>query len=108
MVMKIDLKKEYNQYIGFFLEGLLQTVGSNDNLVRVIMSCLRSTNILVIWNGLKLGNFKPDREISSPPPICIMHGVLGHHIWVVARRGEWRTRTMAIRGSYCILSLLRK
>lgn len=51
MVVKIDLEKAYDRIDKRSLEAILCQVGFQDDMVRVIMSCLSSTSISIIWNG---------------------------------------------------------
>lgn len=61
MIVKIDLEKTYNRVVCF-----------DDDLVWVILNCIKSTQLLVIWKGEILDNFKP--ESSSTIPFCFVYG----------------------------------
>lgn len=40
-------------------------VGVGKHLQRVVMSCITTTNLLVLWNGKKLDSFKPEQRFRQ-------------------------------------------
>lgn len=63
MAIKIDLEKVYDRTNLEFLRKILITVGFELKLVELIMFCLQSTKLSVIWNGEKLEPFRPQRGL---------------------------------------------
>lgn len=78
MIVKIDLEKTYDRMDWEFLEEILREVDFTIRLVQVILNCIKSTHILVIWNGERLQEFQPEGTETGRPVvsllICLMHG----------------------------------
>lgn len=51
MALKIDLEKAYDRVSWAFLQKTLLDVGLSFNFVNLIMSCVSSCDMRVIWNG---------------------------------------------------------
>lgn len=51
MLVKIDLEKAYDRIDWLFLQEVLQVIGVSDLLRKVIISCISSSRLAVIWNG---------------------------------------------------------
>lgn len=69
MMIKIDLEKAYDRVDWQFLEEVLQKVGFTTTLIWVILNCIRSTKLLVIWNGQRLEAFNPERRLRQRDPL---------------------------------------
>lgn len=69
MIIKIDLEKAYDRVDWQFLEEVLQKVGFTTTLIRVILNCIRSTKLSVIWNGQHLEAFNPERRLTQGDPL---------------------------------------
>lgn len=54
MIVKIDLEKAYDCIDWTFLVEVLRIVSFGHELVKVIRSCLDSTILSILWNGMKL------------------------------------------------------
>lgn len=63
MIVKIDLEKAYDRIEWDFLKVVLQEVGFSEMLIKVILSCIKSTRLEVIWNKQRLDNFVPQRGL---------------------------------------------
>lgn len=44
-------------------------VGFGPELIRVVLNCLSSTRLSVIWNGDRLAHFKPERGLRQGDPL---------------------------------------
>ena len=51
MVVKIDLEKAYDKLEWSFIKMVLDHFGFPSNIVNLIMSCVSSTSIAVLFNG---------------------------------------------------------
>lgn len=69
MTVKIDLEKTYDRMDWEFLEEILREVDFTTGLMQVILNCIKSTHILVIWNGERLQDFQPQRGLRQGDPL---------------------------------------
>ena len=53
MAIKVDLEKAYDRVDWCFLENTLQHIGIGEKLLPLIMKCVTSTSLNVLWNGEK-------------------------------------------------------
>lgn len=67
--MKVDLEKAYDRIQWSFLNDTLVDAGLPSNLVRVIMECVSSSSMQLLWNGASLEPFKPNRGIRQGDPL---------------------------------------
>lgn len=85
------------------MEEVLRKVGFSDNLRSVIMSCITSTSLAVIWNGEILDSFEPERFLQgdplSPYLFVLCRETLAHSINKVVKRKEWKP----VRATACSL-----
>lgn len=51
MAIKIDLEKAYNRLSWKFIEDTLEDIGILPNLIRLIMNCVMSSSMQVLFNG---------------------------------------------------------
>lgn len=58
MVMKLDLEKAYDRLRWDFIDDTLSDIGFPNCIRRVIMNCISSAEMCIMWNGkfLKLSN----------------------------------------------------
>lgn len=63
MVMKIDLEKAYDRLEWSFIRDTLEKAGFNDLWCRLIMSCVESAHMAILWNGKPMEWFRPSRGI---------------------------------------------
>ena len=69
MVVKIDLEKAYDRLEWSFIKMVLEHFGFSENMIRLIMSCVSSITIALLFNGSKLESFQPSRGIRQGDPI---------------------------------------
>lgn len=65
LIAKIDLEKAYDMVDWNLLETLMVEIGVGKHLQRVVMSCITTKNLLVLWNGRKLDSFKPEQRLRQ-------------------------------------------
>jgi len=69
LAAKIDLEKAYDRVEWDFLQATLMEFDFPDITVRLIMFCIRSTNLTLLWNGSKLPSFAPARGLCQGDPL---------------------------------------
>ncbi|WCJ35671.1 DNAse I-like superfamily protein [Euphorbia peplus] len=69
MVLKLDLEKAYDRISWSFLRDTLIEVGMPNGLVNVIMECVTSSSLQVLWNGEKTEDFRPTRGLRQGDPL---------------------------------------
>lgn len=65
LAVKVDLEKAYDKINWNFLEKVLVEVGFNDKLRQLILFCIKSSRLSIIWNGEKLSHFSLGRELRQ-------------------------------------------
>ena len=65
MAIKIDLEKAYDRLEWHFIRDILLLYKFPHQLVKLIMSCVSSSSIFVLFNGGKLDPFLPSRGIRQ-------------------------------------------
>lgn len=95
MVVKIDLEKAYDRVDWAYLEQILRMVGFGNMLIQVILSCLETSQLAVLWNGDRLPPFKPGRGLRQGDPLSpylfvLCMEVLGQKIQQAVAAKQWR------------------
>lgn len=63
MALKNDLEKAYDRLSWSFLNDTLSYIGLPNHLVSLILSCVSSPSMSILFNGVKLSNFTPSRGL---------------------------------------------
>ena len=63
MAIKVDLEKAYDRLEWCFIHKVLQAYHFPQNIIKVIMSCVNSTKISILFNGGALEAFNPSRGL---------------------------------------------
>ncbi|XP_050229329.1 uncharacterized protein LOC126678474 [Mercurialis annua] len=99
MVIKLDLEKAYDRVSWDFLHDTLRDIGIPSYLSSVIMSCVSSTSMSILWNGCNLEAFSPSCGIRQGDPIspylfvlCIER--LAQMINMECHNKKWKPLTM--------------
>ena len=69
MAVKIDLEKAYDRLEWSFIRDILALFNISHYLSKVIMSCISTSNIEVLFNGGALVSFNPSRGIRRGDPL---------------------------------------
>ena len=69
MVVKIDLAKAYDRLEWSFIHKVLIAFHFPQSLIELIMSCISTTSMSILFNGGKLTTFKPSRGIRQRDPL---------------------------------------
>lgn len=68
MTLKIDLKKAFDHLSWTFIEDTLHAAGLPSDLSRLIMFCIKTASIRLIWNGEVTDSFKSSRGFGKVSP----------------------------------------
>nr|XP_025692546.1 uncharacterized protein LOC112794781 [Arachis hypogaea] len=69
MAFKIDLEKAYDRVDWRFLETSLIKFGFPVATINLIMACVTSSSLSILWNGNRLQSFKPIRGLRQGDPM---------------------------------------
>lgn len=69
MALKLDMSKAYDLVEWEFLKKIMNHLGVDERLVKIIMSCLSSVSYFVLLNGQPVGNIKPSRGLHQGDPL---------------------------------------
>ncbi|XP_072087268.1 uncharacterized protein [Arachis hypogaea] len=69
MAFKIDLEKAYDRVDWRFLETSLIKFGFPVATINLIMTCVTSSSLSILWNGNRLQSFKPMRGLRQGDPM---------------------------------------
>ena len=64
MAIKLDLEKAYDKLEWSFVHKVLEAVHFPPKLTKIIMSCIATTSISILVNGVALQSLKPSRGIK--------------------------------------------
>lgn len=95
MTIKVDLEKAYDHIEWDFLQMVLEEVEFREKLIKIIMFCVSSTKLSLLWNGDKLEPFTPNRGLRqgdrlSPYPFVLCMEVLGKRMNKAKAYGIWK------------------
>lgn len=65
MAIKLDEEKAYDSISWSFLNEVPIAVGFEDSMIALIMFCVTSILLSVLWNGEKLISFQPERGLRQ-------------------------------------------
>ena len=95
MMIKIDFEKAYDRLRWSFIRESLLELHLPRNLVEVVMNCIESAKLSILWNGEPMEAFRPSRGIRQGDPlspylyvICMER--LAHLIDREVRLGVWK------------------
>ncbi|XP_061350333.1 uncharacterized protein LOC133295506 [Gastrolobium bilobum] len=108
--IKIDLEKAYDKMSWKFIYKVLSEINIPESLVNIIMQCITSTELEILWNGSKAGSILPSRGLRQGDPISpyifvLCMEKLTHLISDAIARKEWKPMA-AGRGGPTISHLL--
>ncbi|KAH9751278.1 hypothetical protein KPL71_014228 [Citrus sinensis] len=95
MAIKVDLEKSYDRLSWEFISDTLREARIPSDLIQVIMACITSTTMRVLWNGEATNEFSPSQGIRQGCPLspylfvlCVERLIHGIHNAISA--GKWR------------------
>ena len=69
MAIKIDLEKAYDRLKWSFIQETLEDMQLPHILMEVIMCCVITCSLSVLWNGESTDRFRPTRGIRQVDPL---------------------------------------
>ncbi|PNX93226.1 ribonuclease H, partial [Trifolium pratense] len=69
VAFKIDLEKAYDNVNWNYLRSCLLDFGFPPIIIKLIMHCVSSSSLSLIWNGKRLPNFTPTRGLRQGDPL---------------------------------------
>ena len=100
MTIKVDLEKTYDRLNWGFIEDTLKDTGIPSRLQNVIMRCISSSSMRLLWNGQPIKEFKPSRGVRQGDPLspyifvlCIER--LAYLISAEVPKGGWKPLIVA-------------
>jgi len=69
MAIKLDLEKAYDRLRWEFIQDTLSRIRLPASLINVIMQCITSSTLNVLWNGVPTETFMPTRGIRQGDPL---------------------------------------
>lgn len=104
MLIKVDLEKAYDRLSRDFIHETLREAGIPSELIHLIMNCISSVTMQVLWNGECTDYFSTSRGIRQGDPItpyvfvlCIER--LSHGINRAVQSGKWTPIRLSRRGT---------
>ncbi|XP_061367067.1 uncharacterized protein LOC133310186 [Gastrolobium bilobum] len=103
LTIKIDLEKAYDRMSWSFIQKVLTEINIPDSLVNLIMHCISSSDLEIIWNGAKSGRVSPSRglrqgDLISPYIFVLCMEKLSHLIANSIERKDWKPMTVGKGG----------
>lgn len=109
MAIKIDFEKAYDRLRWIFICQYLMELRLPQLMIEVMIRCVTSTSLHVLWNGEPIDSFTPSRGIRHGDPlspylyvICMER--LAHMIENAVSLGVWRP-AKASRNGPCVSNL---
>ncbi|KAG6408923.1 hypothetical protein SASPL_131950 [Salvia splendens] len=95
IALKVDLEKVYDRVSWAFLYDTLNEAGLSEALIDVIMTCVSTSTMQIMWNGDMTDSFTPSRGLRQVCPLspylfvlCIER--LAHGITKSVEAGDWK------------------
>jgi hypothetical protein len=102
---KLDLEKAYDNVSWDFLKSCLEDFGFPSLTINLIMHCVTSSSLSIIWNGNKLPSFTPAKglrqgDLLSPYLFVMCMEILSHMILEAVDDSRWKPVTLSKNGPY--------
>lgn len=88
--MKVDLEKAYDKVNWNFLKNVLDEMNFPEQFSSLIMSCVSSMHLSVLWNGNITEKFKPEGDPLSPYLFVIYLEKLSRLIDAAVASKKWQ------------------
>nr|POE78861.1 aaa-atpase [Quercus suber] len=69
MIIKIDLEKTYDRLEWGFVRNMLASLNFHMDTVNLVLSCISTTSVSLLFNGEQLDEFQPSRGLRQGDPI---------------------------------------
>ena len=94
MAIKVYLEKAYDRIRWEFIHDTLKDVGLLKEFIRIVMECITTARMQILWEGELTEKFSPSRGIRQGDPLfpyifvlCIEY--LSHAINLAVRDRSW-------------------
>jgi hypothetical protein len=103
VVYKLDLEKAYDNVSWDFLKSCLEDFGFPTLTINLIMHCVTSSSLSLIWNGNRLPSFIPTKGLRQGDPLspCLFvmcMEKLSHMILEAVDDSRWKLVTLSRNG----------
>lgn len=103
VIFKLDLEKAYDRVDWRFLEDTLKEFGFPPQTIALIMFCITSSSLSLIWNGTRLPSFRASSGLRQGDPLSPYLFVLcmerlAHMIQHEVGAGRWKPVTISQGG----------
>ena len=71
MIIKVDLEKAYDRLEWSFVTSMLVSLGFHSNIVELILSCISTTPIALLFNGDQIGEICSSRGLRQGDTISL-------------------------------------
>ena len=95
MAIKVDLEKAYDRLSWNFIYETLTELALPIGLIQLIMECITSTRMNILWHGELTDDFSPSRGVRQGDPLspyifvlCVER--LSHGIYQSIHQGHWK------------------
>ena len=105
MALKVDLEKAYDRVSCAFLYDTLNEAGLPEALIDVIMTCVSTSTMQIMWNGDITDSFTPSRGLRqgcplSPYLFVLCMERLAHGIAKSVEVGDWKPFKICKNGPF--------
>lgn len=69
LAIKVDLEKAFDKLSWAFIQDTLEDVGFPPTIINLIMHCITTPTMQLLWNGQPSPTFKPSRGVRQGDPI---------------------------------------
>jgi len=71
MIIKVDLEKAYDRLEWSFVRSMLVSLGFHSNIVELILSCISTASVVLLFNGDQIGEICPSRGLRQGDTISL-------------------------------------
>ena len=124
MIIKIDLEKAYDRLEWSFVRSMLVSLGFHSDKVELMLSCISTTSVVLLFNGDQIGEICPSRglrqgDLISPYIFILCMEYLSALINLKCEEGSWKKIKASRSGpgfshifllmiSYCLPRLMKE
>ncbi|XP_028761232.1 uncharacterized protein LOC114719845 [Neltuma alba] len=103
VAIKVDMEKAFDRLDWNFIQFTLNSMGLDEGFVNLIMNCVSTATMNVLWNGVPSETFTPTRGVRQGDPLspylfilCMER--LGQLIHTEVHEGRWKPLKLSANG----------